>query len=184
MIHNFGINRISPSHTHTHCTALWIVFSWWIVISSGWYRERVGPVVISSLLCLYQVYVASPLSAAGLLRALPLIQPSSWLYILPSTSQHRKVNPSNSRKCLNLEVIQVSFHACGVKKEVLGNCGFMILMMLREGLVPPGNTPLRQSKLQTIIPQWQHSGGAHKAFGYLSTIKLTLKGDSRRNGRF
>ena len=60
----------------------------------------------------------------------------------------------------------------------------MILMMLLEDLVPPRNTTAQQSKLQTIIPQWQHSGEAHKAFGYLSTIKLTLKGGQQTEWTF
>ena len=78
-----------PPNTHTH-TSLWIVFSWWIVISSDWYRERVGPVVISSLLCLYQVYVDSPLSAAGLPYVLyPLYcHPVDYTPFLPFNSQH------------------------------------------------------------------------------------------------
>ena len=70
MIHNFGINRISPHTTHTlHYELCFLDKS---RFQSEGERERVGPVVISSPLCLYQVYVASPRLSRGLLRDLPL----------------------------------------------------------------------------------------------------------------
>ena len=152
-----GLIAFPPQHTHTHCT-MNCVFLMNRNFESGWgrERERVGPVVISSLLCLYQVYVRAPSSAiAGrpVLCALPLyILTSTWLYCLPSISQlHILTSTWLFLRTLNtgmlilqnqelvwkgnsqFEVIQVSFQTC-VALKIRGSCrqlsSFMILMTL------------------------------------------------------
>ena len=135
----------------------------------------------------------SAIAGRPALRALPLyILPSSWLFLrtlntgmLILQKNQEFVWKGNSQ----LKVIRVSFQTC-VALKIRGSCrqlsSFMILITAPSKVLPSATCREYDGSQNSkpSSPNGNILSGGHKAFGYLSTIKLTLKGDSRRNGRF